>query len=241
MNETAARRGDCVDGAAAITRSLLGWGVAAGIFYLVTGITLGLTRTGFDFGRHSLSQLMLGDFGWAQAVNLILSGLMTLAAAVGAGRAMRGSRGATAASVLLGVYGVCLVASAIFPPDPMAGSPEGATANEVSLSGLLHMVFGAIGFLSLAGAAFVVAGWFARRGQPRQALYSRVSGIVVALGFLAGAAFSAGTLGVVLLWIAVVAGWAWLAVTSLRLYRTVPHPDAHRHNGSDPSAVAPSA
>lgn len=240
MNETAVGRGDGFDGAAAITRSLLGWGVVAGAFYLVTGIALGVTRAGFDFGRHALSHLMLGDLGWTQAVNLILSGLMTLAAAFGAGRAMRGSRGATAASALVGIFGVCLVASAIFPPDPMAGFPEGSTSNEVSLSGLLHMVFGGIGFLCLAVAAFVVAGWFARRGESRRALYSRGTGIVVAVGFVAGAAFSAGTLGVVLLWVAVVAGWAWLAVTSLALYGTVPHPDAHRRNGSDTAAVAPS-
>lgn len=241
MTEMAARRSDDFDGAAAITRSLLGWGVVAGIFYLVTGIALGLTRAGFDFGRHALSHLLLGDFGWVQAVNLILSGLMTLAAAVGAWRAMRGSRGAMAASALLGVFGVCLVASALCPPDPVAGFPEGAPSDEVSVSGLLHMVFGAIGFLSLAGAAFVVAGWFARRGETRWALLSRVSGIVVALCFVAGAAFSGGTPGVVLLWLAVVVGWAWLAMTSLLLYRTVPHPDVHRRTGSATSAAAPSA
>ncbi|SDI98818.1 Protein of unknown function [Actinokineospora alba] len=211
----------------------------AGVFYLVTGVALGATRPGFDFGRHALSLLMLGDLGWAQAVNLVLSGVMTLAAAFGARRAMRGSRGATAASTLVGIFGVCLVASAIFPPDPMAGFPGGSTSTEVSVSGLLHMAFGAIGFLCLAAAAFVVAGWFARRGERRRALCSRGSGIVVAIGFVAGAAFSAGTLGVVFLWVAVVACWAWLAGTSLALYGTVPHPDAHRRNGSD-TAVAPS-
>jgi hypothetical protein len=31
--------------------------------------------------------------------------------------------------------------------------------------------------------------------------------------------------GVALLWLAVVAGWAWLLVASVRAYRTVPHPD----------------
>jgi len=241
MSETAARRGDGFDGAAAITRSLLGWGVVAGIFYLATGIILGLTRTGFDFGQHALSQLMLGDFGWAQALNLVLSGLMTLAAALGAARAMRGSRAATAAGVLVAVFAVCLVASAIFPPDPMAGFPEGTASDQATLSGLLHLVFGAIGFVSLAAAAFVVATWSARRGQTRWALYSRASGIVVTLGFVAGAAFSAGTLGVVFLWIAVVTGWAWLAVTSVALYRTVPHPDAHRRHDSATSTDTPPA
>lgn len=228
MNETTRRRGG-FDGAA-VTRSLLGWGVVAGIFYLITGITLGLTRDGFDFGKHALSHLMLGDFGWAQTANLILSGLMTVAAAAGARRAMRDSRGAT--GLLVGAYGLCLVASAIFPPDPMAGFPEGATSNEPSVSGLAHLTFGAIGFLTLSAAAFVAAGWFARRGQSGLARYSRTSGIVVAVGFVAGAAFSAGTFGVVCLWVTVVTGWAWLAVASLGLYRTVPIPDACRRSGS---------
>jgi len=228
MNEMTADRRDGFDGAAAVTRSLLGWGVVAGIFYLVVGITLGLTTTGFDFSRHALSHLMLGELGWVQTTNLILSGLMTLAAALGTARAMRGSGGATTASLLVGIFGGCLVASGIFPPDPVAGFPPGSTSNEVSLGGLLHLAFGAIGFLSLAAAAFVVAAWFARRGESGRAFHSRVGGVVVALGFLGGAAFSPGTLGVVFLWVAVLASWAWLAVTSLALYRTVPHPDAHR-------------
>lgn len=238
MNDKVAGQADGFDGAAAVTRSLLGWGVLAGIFYLIAGITLGLTRTGFDLGRHALSQLMLGDFGWAQTANLILSGLMTLAAAVGVSRAMRGTRSARAASLLVGVFGTSLVASGIFPPDPMAGFPPGSTSNDASLSGLLHMAFGAIGFLSLAAATFVIGGWLARRGESRRALYSRLSGGVVTLGFLAGAAFSTGTLGVACLWLAVVAGWAWLAATSLALYRTVPHPDAHRRTAKIAAAAA---
>ena len=43
-----------------------------------------------------------------------------------------------------------------------------------------------------------------------------------------GAALSAQTAGVVALWAAVVVGWAWLAATSIHLYRAVPHPDPER-------------
>ncbi|MCP3804347.1 DUF998 domain-containing protein [Allokutzneria sp. A3M-2-11 16] len=221
MADTARGRDEGFDMAAAVTRSLLGWGVVAGIFYLVVGVALALTRPGFDFGRHALSLLTLGDFGWAQTTNLILAGLMTLAAAAGVRRATD----STVASALIEVYGLCLVGSAIFPPDPMAGFPAGVPASEGSLSGVLHLAFGAVGFLCLAIAAFVVAGWFAKRGEVRQALYSRVSGAVVALGFIGGAALATSAVGVACLWIAVVTGWAWLAVTSVGLYRTVPHPD----------------
>ncbi|MGH8791729.1 MAG: DUF998 domain-containing protein [Stackebrandtia sp.] len=230
MDQTAAGRGDGFDGAAAVTRSLLGWGAVAGIFYLVLGVTLGLTRPGFDFGRHALSHLMLGDFGWAQAANLILTGLMTLAAAVGIGRAMRGSRGATAARLLVGVFGVGLVVGGIFPPDPVVGFPPGSTSNQASLGGALHMASSAVGLVCLTAAMFTVAGWLARRGESRRALYSRGSGVVVALGFLGGAAFSP----VAGIWIAVVVAWTWLAVTSLGLYRTVPHPDPHRRTATGP-------
>ena len=34
--------------------------------------------------------------------------------------------------------------------------------------------------------------------------------------------------GVLLLWIAVLTSWAWLAWASVRAYRTVPHPDARK-------------
>ncbi|GAA5149649.1 hypothetical protein GCM10025768_13110 [Microbacterium pseudoresistens] len=51
------------DRAAAVTRSLLGWGVVVGPFYLVIGVALALTRPGFDLSRHALSLLTLGEFG----------------------------------------------------------------------------------------------------------------------------------------------------------------------------------
>lgn len=216
------------DRAAAVTRSLLGYGVVAGAFYLVVGVALALTRDGFDLSRHALSHLMLGEHGWLQAANFIVTGLMVLAAAYGFIRAMRGSSGAGRAGTLLGIYGVCLVASGLFAPDPVAGFPPGVESSEGSLSGVLHFAFGAVAFLSLAVAAFALGGWHARRGDRRRAMYSRVAGAVVLIGFMAGGAFATQTAGIVMLWIAVVAGFAWLAVASIDLYRTVPHPDVHR-------------
>lgn len=213
------------DSAAAITRSLLGWGVVAGIFYLAVGIVLALTRDGFDITRHPLSLLMLGDLGWIQALNLILSGIMTIAAAVGFARAMRWPG---LAGLLIGGYGTCLVASGIFPPDPIAGFPKGAAPGEASTGGILHLAFGGIGFLLLAAAAFVVAAWCRRRSEAGWATYSSASGSIVIAGFVGGAALSTQAIGIGLLWIAVVAGWSWLAAASIHIYRTVPHPDLHR-------------
>lgn len=225
--ERTTRGADGFDSRAAVTRSLLGWGVVVGPFYLVVGLALALTRPGFDLGRHPLSLLMLGDGGWMQATNLVLSGLMTLAAALGFCRALGGTKAATAAGALLGVYGIGLVGSGIFPPDPMGGFPPGAP-QVATISGILHLAFGLVQFLALAGAAFVVAGWFAGRGDRGTARFSRISGTVVIAGFAGGAALSTLPIGVGLLWLTVVAGWAWLLAASMQAYRTVPHPDADR-------------
>lgn len=89
----------------------------------------------------------------------------------------------------------------------------------------MHLALGGIGFLALVAAIFVIAKWLTRRGDLGTANRSRVAGAVVLIGFLGGAALSTGSAGVALLWMAVIAGWAWLAFTSLGLYRTVPHPD----------------
>lgn len=162
-----------------------------------------------------------------QRGNLILSGLMVIAAAVGLARALQEATVARRAGALLGVYGAALVASGIFPPDPMAGFPPDAVPGGASLSGVLHLTSGGIGFLALAGTALVVAAWFSARRDP----FARVSRVAVALiiiGFLGGAVLAERAAGVALLWVAVLCGWGWLAGASIRLYRAVPHPDPDR-------------
>jgi len=210
------------DTAAAVTRSMLGWGVVAGPFYLVVGLVLALTREGFDFSRHPLSVLMLGDGGWIQVTNLALSGLMVLVAGVGMARA-----GARGPGIGVGIYGVGMMAGAVFPPDPMPGFPPGQDgATTPGISGILHLAFGGIGFIACAVAALLLGGWLSRHGERRRARWSRIAGVVILVGFLGGAALGpAGTSG---LWLAVVVGFVWLLLASLWLYREVPHPDVAR-------------
>src|SRR4051794_22066960 len=98
---------------AAVTRSLLGYGPLAGACYLVSGLAQALTRDGFDLGRHDLSLLAAGPFGWIQILTLVLTGLMTVASAVGMFRALRGGTAAAWAAGLLSGYGLALVAAGV--------------------------------------------------------------------------------------------------------------------------------
>ncbi|GAA1871845.1 DUF998 domain-containing protein [Myceligenerans crystallogenes] len=213
------RNGHPVELAAAVTRSMLGYGVLAGPFYLVFALILGLTREGFDFSRHALSLLMLGDGGWLQVVNLALTGVMVVVAGLGIRRAADGARGAGVAVV---VAGVATVLAAVFPPDPVSGFPVDAEPTATA-SGILHLAAGGVQMVAFAVGAFLAARVWATRG----ASWSRVAGVVILVAFVGGAAVSgvAMGLGVALIWLAVLTAFAWLLVTSLRLYGVVPHPD----------------
>ncbi len=222
------KRAPGFDGAAAVTRSLLGYGVIAGPIYLVVAVAQALSREGFDLGRHSVSLLANGSGGWVQTTNFVVVGLMVLAAATGVARALRPARWG---ALLLGVYGVSLLLAAAFPADPMDGFPPGTPDGAATLttSGVLHLAAGGIGFLALGAAFLALGAWFARRDDDGGiAAGSRIAAAVLLVAFVAGAATATSPVGIALLWVAVTVGWVWLAILSVALYRTVPHPDADR-------------
>src|SRR2546430_1779328 len=90
---------------ARVTRTLLGYGVIAGPLYVAVALAQALTRDGFDLSRHAWSLLANGDLGWIQIANFVVTGSMTVAAAVGLRRALPAGRTRTWAPVLLAAYG----------------------------------------------------------------------------------------------------------------------------------------
>lgn len=81
------------------TRTLLTCGIVAGpVFVLVAGAQI-LTRDGFDLRRHAISMLSLGDLGWIQMTTFVLTGLLTVACAVGMRGALRSGRGGSRSCV----------------------------------------------------------------------------------------------------------------------------------------------
>lgn len=189
------------------------------------GVILALTRDGFDLSRHALSLLTLGPGGWLHILNLALTGIMVIVAGWGLLRAIEG--GGRGAGVAVIVTGATIVLAGVFRPDPSGGFPAGAEET-VSVSGVLHLAMGAVEFVAFAVAGFLLARFFASRQEQGRALWSRVAGAVIVVGFAAGAALSAGSAGVALLWVAVVTGFAWLLTASVWVYRVVPHPDLTR-------------
>jgi Protein of unknown function (DUF998) len=212
-----------LDRGAAVTRSLLGWGVVAGLFFLVVGIVLGSVRPGFEFRRHALSLLMLGDLGWIQRTNFALCGLMVIAAGAGVLRAIRSGRGLAIGALVI-IAGTMLALSAVFTPDPMGGFPPGSVAGSPTISGMFHMLCGAIEFVAIAGAALAHAMWSRSVGHASASAAGLALAVGTLGGFAAGAALAQHATGIALLWFAVICQWAWLALACCEIYRWSPHP-----------------
>src|SRR6266566_9940513 len=157
-----------------VTKSLLGYGVLAGVVFQTSVLIQGLTRHGFRIAHDDASLLSNGPLGWIQVTTFLLAGALTIAAAVGMRRAMT-SRWAPR---LIGMYGAGLIGAGLFSADPADGFGPGAPlgkATHISWHAAGHLVAAGIGFAALIAACFVVARYFSRRGRRGMSIYSRVT------------------------------------------------------------------
>lgn len=216
---------DCPPLADRITKSLLGYGVIAGPIYVVAVAAQALTRDGYDPTRHAASQLANGSLGWIQIATFLVTGTMTIAAAVGMRRALGPGRSSVWGSGLIAAYGAGLVAAALFRADPSDGFPPGTSAGvgAVSWHGLVHFAVAGVGFTCLVAACLVLAARFAHDGERSWAVFSRITGAVFAVSFLALSSGSGGAATILAFTAAVVLVWAWLTAVSVKLYRSVGH------------------
>jgi hypothetical membrane protein len=206
------------------TRSLLGYGVVAGPFYVVAVLAQALTRPGFNLTRDDVSLLSNGSLGWIQIATFIITGLMVIAFAAGLSRALASGPGATWGPRLVALYGLGLIAAGIFVADPMNGFPPGTPsgrATSISTHGMLHIVAAGIAFLCLIAACFVLARRFSALGERRSAVVTRCVGVLFLVGFVGVASGSSSPVVVLGFWVALLAVWAWLAALSIHFYRTV--------------------
>lgn len=210
---------------------LLACGVALGPLFYVVVVAQILTRTGFDISRHPLSLLSLGDAGWIQIANFILTGLLAIACSVGMRRALRDTAGATWGPLLIATYGVGMVVAGLFPPDPLLGFPPGSLAGipgQMSEHAMLHGVGFFVAFLSLIAASFVFARRYFVVGKPGWGIYSIATGVITPLLILAGMTIQSATS--VLFFVVGIISFGWVGAVAAQL-TVSPHNDTHTQGG----------
>ncbi|MFD0717638.1 DUF998 domain-containing protein [Paenibacillus sp. GCM10027626] len=201
----------------AIRLLLLGGVVSTPLFY-AAAIIQSFTRTGFDIRRHAISTLTLGDAGWIQSANFFITGLLAVCAAIGVRRLLRGHKGGTWGSLLIGLYGIGMIMAGLFRPDPGLSFPPGAPAEmptSMSSHAALHSVAFFAAFICLIAASIIFARRFATQGERGWSTYCVASCILAPVLIIIGSSIGS--------WIGVIMGSAgivafgWVSVLAAKL------------------------
>ena len=202
------------------TRRLLWGGIAGPVLFVAIFLVEGATRPGYDPVRHFVSLLSLGDGGWVQVANFLVSGTLIAAFGVGLERRRAADRGSRWTPRLIVVAGVALVASGVFSGDPALGYPPGAPSGmptDASWHAGLHYVGSLVFFLGLPAAMILVARQAGRSGDRLRAAYALGSGLVMVAFWMAPFALTAAGASQVaglLQRVAVLGGFQWLVVAA---------------------------
>src|SRR5256714_12070531 len=170
-----------------LTRILLLCGALAGPLFILTVLIEDYTRPAFNPRLQALSLLSLGEWGWVQIVNFVLAGVLNLLYAGGLWRRLHPGRAGTWGPLLIGAYGLGLLAVGVFRTDPANGFPPGAIASTgPSWHGVLHALGGLFVFVVLAAALGLFVRFFLERKERWWAFYCLSSAVLLLLFFFVG-------------------------------------------------------
>lgn len=185
-----------------LTRLLALGGIVGAPLFVVVLLVLGLVKPGFNAVVQVGSEESIGDLGWIQSANFLVTGVCFVVLAVGLWRGLGSRLSGRIGSALIAAAGFGLFGAGLFVTDP--GPPQ-------TLHGILHIAVSAVTFLSLLIACLV----FARRfwHDRRFAIYSMASGLVIPASIPA-INITPGVIQRVM----IVVVWTWITALALRLY-----------------------
>ena len=199
-----------------LTRILLLCGAIAGPLFILTVLIEDYTRPAFDPRLQALSLLSLGEWGWVQIVNFVLAGVLNLLYAGGLWRRLHPGRAGTWGPLLIGAYGLGLIAVGVFRTDPAQGFPPGViAATEPSWHGAVHALGALFTFVVLTAALAVFVRLFLARSESSWAFYCLASAVLMLVIFFGG--FTSPVLMARFLRLATLVGWMAASVIAIKL------------------------
>jgi hypothetical protein len=143
-----------------ITRWLLAGGAVGPLLFIAVFLIEGATRPGYSAWRNQVSELELSNQGWEQIANFLICGMLCSGFAVGLWRIWRKGRASVWGPLLIGLFGLCLMAAGVFLTDPGRQYPPGAPlkGDPQTWHGWVHGINGLVLFnIVLPSACFVLA------------------------------------------------------------------------------------
>jgi len=175
--------------------------VAGPLFLLASALQMPLYDE-FDLTKHPFSVLSIGEHGWVQQVNFVVTGCLFILSAPAFVHGL-GGRAGRWGGVLATLLGAGKIVAGIFVVDPSYGFPAGTPAGpaeQVSASSSAHGLGFAVSMIAWVALLFMAGHRLNSRGQHRLAWISR--GVAVALltvpPFLMATSFGSVVLYVVL-------------------------------------------
>lgn len=205
------------------TSRLLAAGIIAGPFFALVALAHAFLREGFSIVRHPASLLSLGDSGWIQIANFVVTGILYMLCGIGLSGRLATGPGRTWVPRLFVLFGVALVSGGVFTADPGLGFPPGSPegpATEMSWHGMIHAFAPILGFIALAVALFLLARRFGSLGERGWRAATMV--VAVAMFVLAAlpnftADWEKGVFNFLPLWAGTILGFCWASLVVARL------------------------
>jgi len=209
------------------TKILLSCGLIGCPLFLITVLIEGFVRPGYNSFLYPLSSLSLGEWGWIQILNFIITGILLIGFSFGLRKSFNSNNVKFRGPLLIGFVGSGLIGAGIFVTDPIFGYPpnEPLLLRQFTIHGHLHDAFSMLVFVCLPWACFNFRKKFISKGENRWANYSSFTGyafiaafIIASMGFkqLSGFVNFAGLFQR----LCIAFGWLWLTLLSLHVLRT---------------------
>jgi len=203
--------------------NLFSAGIIAGPFFALASLVHGALRGGFSLVRHPASMLSLGDLGWIQIANFVLTGILFILCGIALRRGLTEGIGRTWPARLIILFGIALIIGGVFTADPGLGFPPGTpegVPKEMSWHGSIHAFAPILGFMSHTIALLILARRFGAQGQKGW----MISTVAAALGMFVLASvpnFTAdwekGVFNFLPLWAGTIIGFGWTSFVIWKL------------------------
>ena len=194
--------------------ALLWAGATGALLFPVVFLLDGWTRPGYRPMYHPVSALALGPRGWVQTANFLLCG----AAVAGGGLAIAAVLESVLLALVIGGFGLALVASGVFRMDPMRSYPPGTPErdpSEFSFRHTLHDWAGMFVFGLAPLAAFIAVWVVPGTGWTIYSVTTAAAGIAGFVAFGQAWEHDHPRTGLVQR-LTIIVGWLWLGLLFLR-------------------------
>jgi len=204
------------------TKTLLLFGLIGSVLFIIMFLIEGATREGYSPFRFPISSLSIGDLGWIQITNFIISGSLIFLFAFGLRNALLPSKDSKWIPRLIGAVGLGLIGAGIFSSDPVFGYPmtEPLAIAQFTIHGHLHDFFSIFVFVCLPITCFKYRKRFTILNEQRWSLYSLLTAITMLITFLlAGIGFKQ-TIGLVeyagvFQRLSIIIGFTWISAIAI--------------------------